>query len=326
MTPKSIRIRKRFLKEHERKRASRESAVGSAGRRRLTQPPSLRALARRIAGTSTTRRVPARRRVLDRARSSAAIICASVTKPSRRAASRVGGNASASSVNGSSSTGQRCPGPSTYQGRRIVAVSPAAPIAASPCGTRIDIRAHHRRGLRHADVDERARCACRARRFDARPDRREIDRQERRRLRRARMRRADQVHEPSRRRSSHAGRTTDASSALADSRLLAPCRGTRAVDAARVIAPRLAVADRARSRGHQRTARPVRRVALRDHGSTSIRPMRESKRCIAAWHTTAVGGAAAYDRQRISRRLGGVRPLSARDLDPRLANAVAMTA
>lgn len=52
----------------------------------------------------------------------AATICSSVTKPSRIADARVEGNASRIEYAGLRKSGQRCPGPITYHGRRIVAL------------------------------------------------------------------------------------------------------------------------------------------------------------------------------------------------------------
>src|SRR5439155_21412836 len=59
-------------------------------------------------------------------------------------ASRVAGRSRNSAYSGSRSIGQRCPGPSTYHGRRVVAGMPVAATSASP-STRASGR-----GARHA--------------------------------------------------------------------------------------------------------------------------------------------------------------------------------
>ncbi len=61
-----------------------------------------------------------------------ATISASVTSPSRRADSRVQGSASIARYTGFNTTGHLRPGPSTYQGRNIVAFNPAARMVSSP--------------------------------------------------------------------------------------------------------------------------------------------------------------------------------------------------
>ena len=65
------------------------------------------------------------------ARTSAATICARVTRPSRRAESRVAGIRSSTQQTGVIGAGQRWPGPSTYQGRTKLAASPVPRRVAS---------------------------------------------------------------------------------------------------------------------------------------------------------------------------------------------------
>ena len=59
------------------------------------------------------------------------VICSNMTKPRRLAPSRVAGKSSAILYMGISAYGHQCPGPSTYQGRRIVAFKPADAMAPS---------------------------------------------------------------------------------------------------------------------------------------------------------------------------------------------------
>ena len=82
----------------------------------------------RISGASQ----PARRSAdSSTARAMVAIICATLTSPSRRADSRVAGHASISQYTGAIASGHRRPGPSTYHGRRMVAFNRDARIASS---------------------------------------------------------------------------------------------------------------------------------------------------------------------------------------------------
>jgi hypothetical protein len=82
-----------------------------------------------IPGTSTTR-TPSPG--WSTASASAVTICAKVTNPNRRADSRVLGNISMSQYTGLIAMGHQWPGPSTYQGLRMVALRPAERIRDSP--------------------------------------------------------------------------------------------------------------------------------------------------------------------------------------------------
>ena len=88
------------------------------------------------------------------ARTSEEIICACVTSPNRSADSRFDGIRSKIQYSGNKTAGHQWPGPSTYHGRRIVTGMPVARNAASASTARLDVGVHHRRGMRHADVDD----------------------------------------------------------------------------------------------------------------------------------------------------------------------------
>ena len=63
---------------------------------------------------------------------SVATICRRVTRPSRRAVSRVRGRSRISAHAGTRAYGHQCPGPSTYHGRKMTAARPASRISRSP--------------------------------------------------------------------------------------------------------------------------------------------------------------------------------------------------
>src|SRR5262245_10979470 len=87
--------------------------------------------ARRIAGTSMMRRCLGGGG-FSTALTVAVTNCSIVTNPKRSAVARVAGIISASRYSGMIAFGHRWPGPRTYQGRKILAVSSASRIMVSP--------------------------------------------------------------------------------------------------------------------------------------------------------------------------------------------------
>ena len=107
---------------------------------------------------------------------------------------RVRGMRSSAQYIGRKKSGQRWPGPITYQGRTKVASRAARADQRLALRARHEIGAHHRRGLRHAEIDEVTNARV-YRGGERSAGRCKVDAQELRRFRGARMRDTDEVHQ-----------------------------------------------------------------------------------------------------------------------------------